>query len=298
MGVLEFGGNVILLGRAYFREIRELRRGAGAKARPSTTVNISWAVCHAMQTWAALTRSITARSAFIGARRRDFPHEGWSDASFDNPGWCWHCMGDINYGSWPPSWKDRMGHHSAYRDIWITELELWAVLLQVRMMAPRVRGMTYHLWCDNLGVVYMINKLGTRSARCSRLVAELIWIAVVYDIELSVRHVSTHKNVLADAGTRQHDNDFKGLAKKYLEDHTDEWLRRERRQWPAQMPARPELLPLIPVVHADVLDKMEVSAGELGRLLPEFMRLGAAPRRSADVRADADALLQAIATQR
>ena len=37
-----------------------------------------------------------------------------------------------------------------YRDIWINELELWAVLLQVRMMAPRVRGMTYHLWCDNL----------------------------------------------------------------------------------------------------------------------------------------------------
>ena len=116
-----------------------------------------------------------------------------------------------------------------YRDIWINELELWAVLLQVRMMAPRVRGMTYHLWCDNMGVVYMINKLGTRSERCSRLVAELIWIAVVYDIELAVRHVPTHENVLADAGTRQHDKEFRGLARQYLSDHPRGWLEWERR---------------------------------------------------------------------
>ena len=298
MGVLEFGGNVILLGKAYFREIRELRREAGPKARPSQPVRIGWAVCHAMQTWAALTQGITARSAYIGARRGDFPHEGWSDASFDDPGWCWHCMGVINYGSWPPTWKERMGHHSMYRDIWINELELWAVLLQVRMMAPRVRGMTYHLWCDNLGVVYMINKLGTRSERCSRLVAELIWIAVVYDIELAVRHVPTHENVLADAGTRQHDKEFRGMARQYLSDHPRSWLERERKRWPAQLPARPELLPLIPVVHADVLDTMEVDEGELGRLLPEFMKLGAATRRATDVRADADALLQALGTQR
>ena len=60
----------------------------------------------------------------------------------------------------------------------------------------------------------------------------------------------------------------------------------------------PELLPLIPVVHADVLDTMEVAEGELGRLLPEFMKLGAATRRDTDVRADADALLQALGTQR
>ena len=298
MGVLEFGGNVILLGKAYFREIRELRRTAGPKARPSQAVRIGWAVCQAMQTWAALTEGITARSAFIGARRGDFPHEGWSDASFDDPGWCWHCMGVINYGSWPSTWKERMGHHSRFRDIWINELELWAVLLQVRMMAPRVRGMTYHLWCDNLGVVYMINKLGTRSERCSRLVAELIWIAVVYDIELAVRHVPTHENVLADAGTRQHDKEFRGLARQYLSDHPRDWLERERRRWPAQLPARPELLPLVPVVHAHVLDTMEVDEGELGRLLPEFMKLGAAPRRDTDVRADADALLQALGMQR
>ena len=31
-------------------------------------------------------------------------------------------------------------------------------------------------------------------------------------IELAVRHVPTHENVLADAGTRQHDKEFRGLA--------------------------------------------------------------------------------------
>ena len=88
------------------------------------------------------------------------------------------------------------------------------------------------------------------------------------------------------------------MGRQYLSDHPRSWLERERRRWPAQLPARPELLPLIPVVHADVLDTMEVAEGELGRLLPEFMKLGAATRRDTDVRADADALLQALGTQR
>jgi hypothetical protein len=88
------------------------------------------------------------------------------------------------------------------------------------------------------------------------------------------------------------------MARQYLSDHPRGWLERERRRWPAQLPARPELLPLVPVVHEHVLDTMEVDEGELGRLLPEFMKLGAAPRRDTDVRADADALLQALGMQR
>ena len=66
-----------------------------------------------------------------------------------------------------------------------------------------------------------------------------------------------HENVLADAGTRQHDKEFRGLARQYLSDHPRDWLERERRRWPAQLPARPELLPLVPVVHAHVLDTMD-----------------------------------------
>ena len=297
LGVLEFGGNVILLGKAYFREIRLLRTAMGPKAHPSAHTNVSWAVCSAMWTWSALTHAMSARSAFIGARRRTFPHAGYSDASFGDPGWCWHVMGTINFGSWPVSWKERMGHHSVFRDIWIGELELWALLLMVRMVAPRARGTTLKLWCDNLGVVYMVNKLGTRSERCSRLVNELVWLAVVYDLELSVDHIATHENVLADAGTRQEDKEFKALAREYLAAHPDVWMRRERQAWPRREPARPELSAMVPVVHAGELAEMEVSAGDMGRLLPEFLRLGAAPRRAADVRAHADDLLQVLATQ-
>ena len=296
-GVLEFGGNVILLGKAYFREIRALRISAGPRARPSAKVKLTWGVCAAMWTWAALTRTITARSACIGARRRCFPHEGYSDASFGDPGWCYHIMGAINFGSWPQQWKLRMGHHSVFRDIWIGELELWALLLMVRMIAPRARATKLKLWCDNIGVVYMVNKLSTRSERCSKLVDELVWIAVVYDLELSVEHIATHRNVLADAGTRQEDKEFKTLTKDYLQQHPDWWVERERARWPRREPARPELLPLIPVVHVGELEEMDVAAGELGRLLPEFLRLGAAPRRAADVRAHADELLQVLGTQ-
>ena len=74
----------------------------------------------------------------------------------------------------------------------------------VRMIAPRARATRLRLWCDNLGVVYMVNKLSTRSERCSKLVDELVWLAVTFDLELSVAHIATHRNVLADAGTSTH----------------------------------------------------------------------------------------------
>ena len=61
-------------------------------------------------------------------------------------------------------------------------------------------------------------------------------------------------------------------------------------------PARPELLPLIPVASWDDFATVEVDVGELGRLLPRYLQLGAAPRAVSDSRADADRLLQALET--
>jgi len=46
------------------------------------------------------------------------------------------------------------------------------------------------------------------------------------------------------------------------------------------------------------LESVDVDVGELGRLLPEYLRLGAAPRSQSDVRAEANAFLQAIATEK
>ena len=301
LGVLEFASNVLVLGKAYFRGMRELQQSAGKRrpgARPRQLV-VPMAAAHGMQMWYALIANIAVRSAVIGARRKAFPFHGYSDASFDTEaGWCWHIMGVVNFGPWPSGWKDRIGAHSIYRDIFITELEFIGLVLMVRMIAPRARGMLLRLFCDNIGVVFIVNKLSTRSKRIVPWVAELIWILCAWDVEIHVDHVPTHLNCLADAGTRQGDKDFANLRRSYLKKHPDSWWKKQLSCFPAQPAARPELVHLIPVAGWDDFSSIEVEAGEMGRLLPEYLRLGGAPREQAcmNVRADADAFLQAIAT--
>ncbi len=104
--------------------------------------------------WLELLETMAVRSACIGIRRRKFPFPGFSDASF--AGWCWACMGILRSGVYPESWKDRIGHHSEFREIFITELETFCVVLMSREIFPRCRGMTFEGYADNLGTVYKV----------------------------------------------------------------------------------------------------------------------------------------------
>ena len=67
LGVLEFASNVLVLGKAYFRGMRELQQSAGKRrpgARPRQLV-VPMAAAHGMQMWYALIANIAVRSAQI-----------------------------------------------------------------------------------------------------------------------------------------------------------------------------------------------------------------------------------------
>jgi len=303
LGTLEFAANVLVLGKAFFNAMRELVKRA--KARPRSQrwkpIAVPMAPAHGMMMWAALIDNTAVRSARIGVRRPVFPHEGYSDASFDlENGWCWHIMGVINYGPWPKQWAERIGHYSKYREIFITELEFIGLVFMARMIIPRARGMALCLYCDNMGVVCIVNRLSTRSKRIVPWLAELIWLAAVWDVELRLKHIATHLNCLADGGTRQESKDFAQMRRDYLRKHSKQWWDRQNRRWPPQPPARPELLPLIPVAGLDDFVESDVNEGELGRLLPEFLRFGGTPKYQEhlnNAHANADAFLQALETE-
>ena len=64
LGVLEFASNVLVLGKAYFRGMRELQQSAGKRrpgARPRQLV-VPMAAAHGMQMWYALIANIAVRS--------------------------------------------------------------------------------------------------------------------------------------------------------------------------------------------------------------------------------------------
>jgi|EP01047_Picozoa_sp_COSAG01_P049752 hypothetical protein len=127
IGVLQFGANIIVIGKAYLAEIRKIVLATDAqfkfgKAPADTPFKLSKRSRHQADMWNALIETMALRSAYIGIRRQTFPHTAQSDASFSKVvGWCWAQMGQIHFGSWPAAWIDKIGAHSEFADIFITE---------------------------------------------------------------------------------------------------------------------------------------------------------------------------------
>ena len=118
------------------------------------------------------------------------------------------------HGCWPDYWVDLVGTRSDLAEIFITELEVYAIVRQARSIFPHCRGMRFEGYSDNLGAVYMMNKLSSRSKLCRKLVEEILWLAVAYDVEIAFQHVPTEQNCLTDGGTRQADSDLIGSVPK------------------------------------------------------------------------------------
>jgi hypothetical protein len=292
LGLLDHGSNVILLGKAYFHVMREQVTAIDLQAKTrraakKTPFRLSTDLAHSMDMWYMMLTHINVRSAVIGVRRQTFPYPGYSDASFSrSAGWCYHCMGIIAWGKWPASWLDKLGPHSEFAEIFITECELWAILGLCRRMFPKARGMKFCGLADNLSTVHMLNKLSTRSARCRLIVTEILWLAVVWDVEISYEHIPTDKNVLSDFGTRQEDKAFRQHLKTYVQAFPEASWHKAMSKFPAQKPARPELVPYIPVAGESDFYGMPVDPDAMGNLLPEWMTSGIINKdRSAALRA-------------
>jgi hypothetical protein len=143
-------------------------------------------------------------------------------------------MGIIAWGKWPIDWLNKLGPHSKFAEIFITECELWAILGLCRRMFPKCRGMIFEGFADNLSTVYMLNKLSTRSARCRLIVTEILWLAVAWDVEISYKHIPTDINVLSDYGTRQEEKDFVQHLKSFVQSFPDADWHRAMKKFPAQ----------------------------------------------------------------
>ena len=246
LGSLQHASRVVKLGRGYFAELQTIKNALGNNRHPAREFRTSLGVRGMMCMWTVLLENMALTSAFIQCARREFPHVGFSDASFDiDAGWCWAIMGVIQYGRWPEEWTNRIGRGSEYEEIWITELEIWACLYMLRAVASRAAHMTLKLKCDNLGVVYILTRLSTRSKRISPVVAEIIWICVAFDIHLEPTHVKSEFNTLCDYGTRQNDKSFSEHVCAFGEIHHGVWFEEQLKLFPSRV-ARPELLHLIP----------------------------------------------------
>jgi hypothetical protein len=183
-------------------------------------------------------------------------------------------MGQIHFGSWPAAWIDRIGAHSEFADIFITELECLVILFCARFMFPRCRGMRWEGYSDNMGAVFMMNKLTARSERIAPVITETLWLAAAYDVEIAYAHVPTHRNILTDAGTRQESKDFEAYKAEFHKAYPPSWVNEQEALFPVCDPLRPELIAAMPVSHRDIFETTDLDLAEMAAVLPAWISDG------------------------
>ena len=84
----------------------------------------------------------------------------------------------------------------------ISSLELYTIVVAVRLWATKLRHRKFIVSCDNQAAVIVINSGSTKDQFMQRCLRQLWFSAAVFDFELLARHIPGEHNVLADALSR------------------------------------------------------------------------------------------------
>ena len=84
----------------------------------------------------------------------------------------------------------------------ITILELYPILLAIRLWHESLRDSCVLFLCDNIAVVHIINSMSSKDKSIMKLVRKLVVLCMRFNILFAAKHVPGHLNVLADKLSR------------------------------------------------------------------------------------------------
>ena len=99
-------------------------------------------------------------------------------------------------------------------------LELYAVLIAAINWLHRFANRRIIIFCDNISVVYMINRNTSSCKQCLNLIRKLVLHCMIHNVRLSANYVSSKQNKLADLLSRRKIQQFKALASNMEDDPT------------------------------------------------------------------------------
>ena len=91
----------------------------------------------------------------------------------------------------------------------IEYLELFGVAIGVLLWAHKYKNKRVCLFCDNISVVYMLNKNTSKCKRCMVLIRLIVLHCMVHNVRVFAKHVTTSANDLADHLSRMRIQQFR-----------------------------------------------------------------------------------------
>ena len=80
----------------------------------------------------------------------------------------------------------------------INELEAMAILVALRLWAPRLQGRQMLVSCDNMATVWAINMWKTKAVRLQDCVRDILFVCAKYQIQIKAIHIKGTDNRVAD----------------------------------------------------------------------------------------------------
>ena len=96
----------------------------------------------------------------------------------------------------------------------IDYLELYALTIGIKLWLHRFRNKRITVFCDNLGVVHMINSNTSSSKACMVLIREIVLHSIVCNARVFAAHVPTRANVYADLLSRLKYRQFREVSRR------------------------------------------------------------------------------------
>ena len=115
------------------------------------------------------------------------------------------CNNSWMYGKWPAGFIATCDPSIAY-------LELYAVTVALVLWIKKFNNRRIVLFCDNISVVYMLNKMVSGCRNCMVLLRLITLHSMIHNMRVFARYVSTADNDLADSLSRLKVSKFKQLA--------------------------------------------------------------------------------------
>ena len=127
-------------------------------------------------------------SAIIALRPRDFHDVLFTcDSSFYRGG---TCFDECTSFAFPRDIEELALH--------IIALELFVLVMAVKIWAPKLAGSRFQISCDNDAAVQVVRSGRTRDAFMQRCLRQLWLTSARYDLDLRVSHIPGVHNVFAD----------------------------------------------------------------------------------------------------
>ena len=205
-GYLNFLCKAIVPGRAFVRRLYYLCKGL---EKPHHHTYLKKGVRQDLAMWheflqhpSIYCRPFSDFDIAIKATEVNFYTDASRNFNLGAGGICYNAWFSLK---WDPSFMEKAQPSIEY-------LELYAVLIGVLNWLHLFANRRITIFCDNISVVYMINRNTTTCKHCLKLIRMLVLHSMICNVRVTANYVSSKNNRLADLLSRNKITEFKKLS--------------------------------------------------------------------------------------